>query len=60
MDLVRTGAMARLAFLAAVSLGLAACAARETPRYVVRLDLDQVAARTAASDHRPGFTTLGA
>jgi hypothetical protein len=49
--------MTRLASLAALALALAACAAQSTPRYVVRLDLDRIAAQTAARN--PGFTTLG-
>ena len=52
--------MLRLAAICAVALGLAACAARETPRYVVRLDLDRIAAHTAEKDRLPGFSTLGA
>ena len=50
--------MLRTLSLAALALGLAACAAQSTPRYVVRLDLDRIAAQTAAK--QPGFTTLGA
>jgi hypothetical protein len=49
--------MNRLVYLAALTLALTACAARPTPRYVVRLDLDRIAAQTAARN--PGFTTLG-
>ena len=48
--------MTRLVCLAALMLALAACAARPTPRYVVRLDLDRIEAQTAARN--PGFTTL--
>ena len=43
--------------IAFAALALAGCA-QSTPRYVVRLDLDQIAAHTAAKDHQPGFTTL--
>jgi hypothetical protein len=50
--------MVRLAALSALTLALAACAAQGTPRYVVRLDLDRIAAHTAAKDHQPGFTQL--
>ena len=48
--------MPRFALLAA--LALAGCA-QSTPRYVVRLDLDQIAAHTSAKDHQPGFTLPG-
>jgi hypothetical protein len=50
--------MTRLVSLGALTLALAACS-HSTPRYVVRLDLDRIAAQTNARDHRPGFTTLG-
>ena len=49
--------MIRLMSFATLSLALAACSVQSTPRYVVRLDLDKIAAQTAARD--PGFATLG-
>jgi hypothetical protein len=48
--------MVRMASFAA--LALAGCA-QSTPRYVVRLDLDQIAAHTSAKDRQPGFTLPG-
>jgi hypothetical protein len=48
--------MVRAALLCALALAAAACAAE--PDYVVRLDLDEIAARTAARDISPGFTSL--
>lgn len=47
-------AMRALALL--IAFATAACAAR--PAYVVRLDLTQVAAQTAARDAAPGFASL--
>ena len=48
--------MIRAALLATLALAAAGCAAE--PDYVVRLDLDEIAARTAARDSSPGFTSL--
>jgi hypothetical protein len=50
--------MARLLSFATLTLALSACAVQSTPRYVVRLDLDKIAAQTAAKDPNPGFTQL--
>ena len=53
--------MVRAAAVIAVVLAASACAAEATPDYVVRLDLDQIAAATAERDSyaAPGFETLG-
>ena len=40
------------------ALTLSACTAEETPQYVVRLDLEQIAKQTAAREAAPGFETL--
>jgi hypothetical protein len=48
--------MARLIFLAALALAGSACSG--APSYVVRLNLDQIAADTAARDSAPGFASL--
>jgi len=48
--------MLRQFTLAVLALAVAACAAQRTPRYVVRLDLDRIAAQSAAKE--PGFTIL--
>jgi len=50
--------MIRLMSFATLSLALAACSVQSTPRYVVRLDLDKIAAQTAAKSPKPGFTEL--
>lgn len=50
--------MLRSFALAALMLAVTACAAKSTPRYVVRLDLDRIAAQTASKDSRPGFSEL--
>lgn len=55
--------MTRPASLAALTLALAACtqstqSTQSTPSYVVRLDLDRIAAQTQA--RQPGFTMVGA
>jgi len=49
--------MTRIMSIAALTLALAACTAQSTPRYVVRLNLERIAAQTKARD--PGFTMLG-
>jgi hypothetical protein len=53
--------MVRAATVITVALAASACSAEATPEYVVRLDLDQVAAATAARDSyaAPGFESLG-
>ena len=38
------------------TLAFAGCPSH--PRYVVRLDLDRIAAQTAVNDRQPGFTLL--
>ena len=43
----------------ALALASSACADEDSGKYVVRLDLDQIAAETAARDAAPGFETLG-
>ena len=48
--------MLRQLCLVTLTLAVAACAAQRTPRYVVRLDLDRIAAQSAAK--QPGFTIL--
>ena len=51
--------MIRAWTLAAVVIGLAACAGERSRDYVVRLDLDKIAADTAKRDaSSPGFETL--
>ena len=45
--------------LLALALASSACADEDSGKYVVRLDLDQIAAETAARDAAPGFETLG-
>jgi hypothetical protein len=50
--------MARLVLIAALALAGSACAADPSRQYAVRLDLDQIAAETAARDAAPGFATL--
>jgi len=50
--------MVRSAVIPALALVVAACAAEDRGDYVVRLDLDQIAAQTAARDATPGFETL--
>ena len=49
--------MTRPGSLAALTLALAACT-QSTPSYVVRLDLDRIAAQTQT--RQPGFTMVGA
>jgi hypothetical protein len=49
--------MTRAASLAALTLAIGACT-QSTPSYVVRLDLDRIAAQTQA--RQPGFTMVGA
>jgi hypothetical protein len=53
-------AMVRPALVVTAALAATACAAEPTPEYVVRLDLDQIAAATAARDRdtSPGFESL--
>ena len=48
--------MIRAPLLASLALALSACAAE--PDYVVRLDLDEIAARTAERAASPGFASL--
>ena len=43
----------------ALALASSACADEDSGKYVVRLDLDQIAAETSARDAAPGFETLG-
>ena len=50
--------MIRIVSVAILALAGAACAAERSREYVVRLDLDQIAAQTAARDHAPGFASL--
>jgi len=50
--------MVRSAVIPALALVVAACAAEDRGDYVVRLDLDQIAAQTAARDAAPGFETF--
>jgi len=50
--------MIRAFTLAALAIALTACAAEHSRDYVVRLDLDKVAAATAKRDASPGFETL--
>ena len=50
--------MIRACTLAAMVIALAACAAEQSRDYVVRLDLDKIAADTAKRDASPGFETL--
>jgi len=50
--------MIRAYALAALVIALAACAAEHSRDYVVRLDLDKIAAETAKRDASPGFDTL--
>ena len=50
--------MTRACTLAALAFALAACAAERSQDYVVRLDLDKIAADTAKRDASPGFDTL--
>ena len=50
--------MIRACTLAALAIALGACAAEQSQDYVVRLDLDQIAADTAERDASPGFDTL--
>ena len=44
--------------LALLSLALAACVEQASRSYVVRLDLDRIAAQTAERDASPGFTSV--
>jgi hypothetical protein len=50
--------MVRSAVVIAMALAAAACAEEKSREYVVRLDLDQIAAQTAARDAAPGFESL--
>jgi hypothetical protein len=50
--------MVRSVAIMALALAASACAAEDPPSYVVRLDLDQIAAATAARDASPGFESL--
>jgi len=50
--------MMRKAVVIAAALAAGACAAEEPPQYVVRLDLEEIAAATAARDAAPGFESL--
>jgi len=45
--------MLRQLCLVTLTLAVAACAAQRTPRYVVRLDLDRIAAQSAADSGLP-------
>jgi hypothetical protein len=51
--------MMRSIAIIVLALAVAACAAEEPRRQVVRLDLDEIAAATAARDRSPGFESLG-
>jgi hypothetical protein len=48
----------RALVLAALATAVSACAAERSQAYVVRLDLDAIAAATAARDASPGFASL--
>jgi hypothetical protein len=50
--------MTRALTLSALAISIAACAAEPSRAYVVRLDLEQIAAATAARDTAPGFASL--
>jgi hypothetical protein len=50
--------MVRTFVLPVIVTAVAACGAASSRSYVVRLDLEQIAADTAARDASPGFTTL--
>lgn len=50
--------MVRTVIMTAFALVSSACAAEQSRQDVVRLDLDQIAAETAARDVRPGFESL--
>jgi len=50
--------MVRPALLMALALSSSACASDESRDYVVRLDLDEIAAQTAERDASPGFASL--
>ena len=50
--------MVRSAVVITLALAATACAAENSREYVVRLDLDQIAAQTAARDAAPGFESL--
>ena len=52
-------AMLRPITVVAVALAVSACAAQDTPQYVIRLDLEQIAAQTATRQAAPGFELLG-
>ena len=51
-------AMRGIAAIVVMSLAAASCAAHGSRSYVVRLDLDRIAAQTAERDASPGFTSL--
>jgi hypothetical protein len=51
--------MKRPVAMVILALASTACAEDDPPPYVVRLDLDQVAAATAKRDASPGFESLG-
>ncbi len=50
--------MLRIESLGLIFLTLAACSQAERDNYVVRLDLDQIAADTVIRDTSPGFSAL--
>ena len=52
------GRVNRPVILLALVLASSACADEASRKYVVRLDLDQIAAETVARDAAPGFETL--
>jgi hypothetical protein len=50
--------MFRCVLLVALPLLSSACADGDSRGYVIRLDLDEIAARTADRDTSPGFVSL--
>jgi hypothetical protein len=52
--------MVRLVLIAALALAGSACAAEQSRKYLVRLDLEEIAAETAARAVAPGFESLRA
>ena len=50
--------MVRPVFIVGMMFAVSACAAEPSRNYVVRLDLDKIAAQTAARDAAPGFSSL--
>jgi hypothetical protein len=51
--------MSRWVEIFTLALAVAACADEESRQQVIRLDLDEIAAATAARDSAPGFESLG-